>query len=159
MLISFVLYPVMRMRAYINPVSRIVENSVLFSLIARRTCTNLTYVCTKSASPHACWSLVRAVAVSTSSSCGFDSDLHAVEQRFIHFLGILSIHDIFNWIIVVILLLSCLSFVQFVVCRHSVISWLLPLGLSFAFVASTFGCYPQISLFTILLKCFYVFFW
>lgn len=78
----------------------------------------------------------------TSSGSGIDSDLHAIEQRFIHLLGILSIHVIFNWIIVVILLLSCLSFVQFVGCHHSVISWLLPLGLGFAFVASTFGCYP-----------------
>ena len=159
MLTSFVLYPVMGMRAYITPVSRIVENSVLFPLIARLTCTDLIGVRTKSVSPHACWSLVLAVAVSTSSGCGFDSDLHAVEQRFLHFLGIFSIHVIFNWIIVVILLLSCLNFVQFVGCHHSVTSWLLPLGLGFAFVARTFGCYPQISLLTILLKCFCVFFW
>lgn len=159
MLISFVLYPVMEMRAYITPVSRIVGNSVLFPLIARLTCTDLICVRTKSVSPRACWSLVLAVAVSTSSGCGFDSDLHTVEQRFLHFLGIFSIHIIFNWIIVVILLLSCLNFVQFVGCHHSVTSWLLPLGLGFAFVASTFGCYPQMSLLTILLKCFCVFFW
>lgn len=153
MLVSFVLYPVMGMRAYIYPVSRIVGNSVLFPLIARLTCTDLIYVRTKSVSPCACWSSVLAVAVSTSSGCGFDSDLHAVEQCFLHFLDIFSIHVIFNWIIVVILLLSCLNFVQFVGCHHSVTSWLLPLGLGFAVVASTFGCYPQISLFTILLKC------
>lgn len=142
----------MGMRAYINPVSRIVGNSVLFPLIARLTCTDLIYVRTKSVSPRACWSSVLAVAVSTSIWLWLWL-WPSWEQRFLHFLGIFSIHVIFNWIIVVILLLSCLNFVQFVGCHHSVTSWLLPLGLGFAVVASTFGCYPQISLFTILLKC------
>lgn len=83
MLVSFVLYPVMGMRAYINPISRIVGNSVLFPLIARLTCTDLIYVRTKSVSPRACWSSVLAVAVSTSSGCGFDSDLHESSVSYI----------------------------------------------------------------------------